>query len=120
MKGVQTDWANLLKGKIGTSAGAYPGAVTSGIDPMTLMAAQIMMGMQGGQYKPPSFLGAQGIPGYGGTGTQPVGQSAQSGTTWPSGMSSAGDLLSGNDFGGGVNGGYGGFLKNWLEKNKGA
>lgn len=61
-------YANFLKSKLGQGASAYPGAVTSTPDPMTLMAAQIMMGLQGGQYKPPQFLGAQGMPGYGGGG----------------------------------------------------
>ena len=51
---------------MGQGATPYPGAVTSAIDPMQLMAASIMMGMQGKPYNAPPMLGASGMTGIGG------------------------------------------------------
>ena len=106
-------------GKVGQGATPYPGAMTSAIDPMQLMAASIMMGMQGKPYNAPPMLGASGMTGIGGTGgggggfTPPYRQ-------WGRGGGGKDEGQEGIDWGGGGGGGGNNEAnyRDWMERGR--
>lgn len=67
---LQKQMIGLVSGNIGKGVKPYPGAVTSAVDPLKLMAANIMMNYgQGRGYTAPPMMGVGGMPGIGGGGT---------------------------------------------------
>lgn len=55
-KALQNKMMGMAEQNLGKGMAPYPGALGPGIDPMKMMAANIMMGMQGKTYQAPPMM----------------------------------------------------------------
>ena len=63
---LQKQLIGMISPQLGKGASPYPGAVTAAVDPLQLMASNIMMNYgQGRGYTAPPFMNAQGMAGAG-------------------------------------------------------
>jgi len=78
---LQKQLIGMISPQLGKGASPYPGAVTAAVDPLQLMASNIMMNYgQGRGYTAPPFMNAQGMPGTSSTiPSTPIGTGGDSG-----------------------------------------